>query len=63
MKTEEKIKAAFKLWRLIQEWRFHNSFFDEIHEKKQIRIEEEIGDIVEKNPELEDLIPYPICWR
>lgn len=69
-KEEDKVKQAYELWRLVEYW---FSIWEEIDSetrhytmketKERKECEKEIGDIIEKHPELEVLIPHPIQWN
>ena len=54
---------AFRLWKLIKLWQVKDAQFTEVAENTKKEIEVQIGDIVSLYPELEELIPSPICWR
>lgn len=60
---DRKIELAFRLWKLVKTWQVKDAQFNEYSEKAKIDIEVLIGDIVKEYPELEDLIPNPICRR
>lgn len=63
-KQNDKINQnAYNLGALVSLWKVKDAQFTERAEKSKKEIEEKIGDIVEKYPELEELIPSPICWR
>lgn len=40
-----------------------NTKYNELVKLKKERLEKLMGDLVEENEELEELIPFPICWR
>lgn len=40
-----------------------NTKYNELVKLKKERLEKLMGDLVEENEELEELIPSPICWR
>lgn len=54
---------------LVNQWiKLDDTFkdYEELVNKEKGELEKAIGDLLEKNdydPELEDLIPDPICWR
>ena len=67
---DDKLKQACELWRLIEQWfslwevedeEIRRYTVEEVKRRKEC--ETKIGDIVEKYPDLEELIPYPIQWR
>lgn len=62
-KLDKRSKMAFLLGKKVELWKVKDADFSQHAEVVQKRCEESIGDIVENYPELEELIPSPICWR
>lgn len=60
---DDKTRYAFRLWMLVKAWQVKDAQFTEVAENAKKEIEILMGDIVEKYPELEELIPSPICFR
>lgn len=62
-KNKNLVENAFKLWKLVKLWQVKDAQFTDVAENTKKEIEVQIGDIVENYPELEELIPSPICFR
>ena len=60
--NEALFKKAFEVWRLVQMYRYTDAQFTEKAEKNLIKIQEKLGDLVEDNPSLEELLPKDISW-
>ena len=63
LQNEDKLGQAFKLWMLAKMRQIKDWQFTETAEKTKRELEEKMGDIIEKYPELEEFLPYPIEWR
>jgi len=61
-KEQQKMEMEKLIERRLQAHRWDISY-GELVESEKRRLETKMGDIVEKYPELEELIPSPICWR